>query len=209
MTGVGSTFSPPGADKLRVWAAQHGLGFQALPDPTWFQQWEPYDTMIAPSRYVNGLMRSAERGHLVIVEPWAAEDGFEPVTRSIWGFMTHDALRHRASVRIGEWSLTRVAFLDGRPPPQVKLGDSAWDDRAVTLAWTREEALGAFHAGLRRFLHSWNFAGHLELRPGGLVVHVAALRPTCSDIETLLGFLPLVLQNAVGYPSLGPDSTFR
>ena len=192
---------PPDPEPMRNWAARRGMLFFARPDPAWFEAWEPYDTMIAPSHYVNSVAGTTPAGHVAYVEPWTADEGMEPLDRTLLGFATHEGLRVRASARIGEWFLTRVAFVGTTPPHRVQVGDQAWDRDVHTFAPLPEHAAYGFHPKVRALLEAWRFRGHIELRPGGLVVHVAGLRPTPGDLDRLADFMPRLLANALAYPS--------
>lgn len=190
-----------GTERIRSWAVRNNLTFEPQPDPAWYERWEPFDTMVAPSRYLNSVVASLPPGHVSIVEPWHAEPDLEPLDRAVMAFATHPALRFRASVRIGEWFITRVAFVGSVPPAKARVGDADWDTKAVTFAASEAEAKTAFHPQLRNFLNAWRFRGHLELRPGGLAVHVGGLRPEPHHIELLLQFVAPLVANALAYPS--------
>jgi hypothetical protein len=191
------TSLPTGTDRISRWASRHGLTWQPVPDQGWFQAWEPYDTMVSPTRYLNAVTKTYRRGALTFVEPWLADEGFEPIDRALMAFASHPRLLRKVSVRVGESFLTRVAFIESPPPPQVKLGEAAWDDWASTFALSAQDAAVALHSSLRRLLMAWKFAGHLELRPGGLVVHVAGLGPTPESLERLVQFLPALVDCAL------------
>ena len=70
-----------------------------------------------------------------------------------------------------------VTFLTDAPPPIVKLGDPVWDEHVVTRAKSPDEARAAFPGPLRQLLQTSGFRGHLEVRPGGLILHCADLKP--------------------------------
>jgi hypothetical protein len=180
---------PPGSDPIAAWAARRGLAFTPRPEEAWFRSWEPYDTLAPPSAYLGACTWVAPPGHAVIAEPWYAADGDDPLERTLLGFAVHPALRRRASMRVGEHFLTRVAFIESPPPPRVTLGDALWDAHVTTFARSPEEAAAAFHPRLRRLLAARGFSGHLELRRGGLVVHCAGLRPVPEHYDRLLGIV--------------------
>ena len=192
---------PPDPEPTRAWAARHRMLFFPQPEPSWFEAWEPYDTMIAPARYVNSVVAQTAAGAVVYVEPWTADEGMEPVDRTLLAFATHQGLRARASARIGEWFLTRVAYVGSAPPHRVQLGDEAWDRDVMTYAPLPEHAHHAFSPPVRELLRAWQFRGHIEMRPGGLVVHVGGLRPTPADLDRLADFVPRLLSCALTYPS--------
>jgi len=173
---------PPGSALIAQWAASRGLSWDPQPDEVWFRQWEPYDTIAPPSRYWNSCLWQTSPGHAVIVEPWYATDEGEPIERALLGYAVHPGITRRAAMRVGEHFLTRVAFLESPPPPQVTIGDPVWDEHVTTFAASAEVAAAAFHPRLRKLLAGWGFQGHLELRArGGLVVHYAGLRPIPAD----------------------------
>jgi hypothetical protein len=192
---------PPDPEPIRAWAAQQGMLFFAEPQAAWFEAWEPFDTMVAPARYVNSVVATVRSASFVYVEPWTAGEGLEPIDRTLLAFVTHGGLRVRAAARIGEWFLTRVAFVGSIPPHEVRIGDDAWDRKARTYAPLPDHARYAFHPTVRALLDAWRFRGHVELRPGGLVVHVAGIRPIPSDLTQLADFVPRLLDAALAYPS--------
>jgi hypothetical protein len=114
-------------------------------------------------------------------------------------FAVHPGLERRAAMRVGEHFLTRVAYIESAPPPTVQLGDATWDKHVVTLAASRSEAAAAFHRRLRKLLAGWGFQGHLELRPGGLVVHYAGLQPTPEGYDRLLRITREIVAKAVAH----------
>ncbi len=67
-----------------------------------------------------------EPRHAVIAEPWYAEGESEPLERTLLGFAAHPALQRRASMRVGEHFVTRVAFIEALPA-RVTLDDALWD----------------------------------------------------------------------------------
>lgn len=185
MTSESPAPAVPGSELVARWAAGRGMVFEARPDETWFRRWEPYDTMAPASHYYNSCTWQQGRLTTVLVEPWFADEGIDPLERTIVGFATHPGLVRRAAARAGEHFLTRVAFVESPPPPKVTVGDKLWDGHVATFAASGSEAAAAFHPALRRLLAGWGFSGHLELRPGGLVVHYAGLSPEPSHYERL------------------------
>ncbi len=190
---------PPGSDRIARWAAANAFKYSPRPDPSWFQQWEPYDTIVSPTAYLNACMRSYHPGqrHVALVEPWVADEGFEPIDRTMLALVNHPALRWKVSARIGESFLTRVAFVSSPAPPAVKTGDEAWDQVANTFAWDQVHLTNGLTPKLRKLLLSWGFQGHLELRQGGLVLHVAGLHSAPEDLDRLLPFVHEVVSAAV------------
>jgi hypothetical protein len=191
---------PIGSDVVAAWATSRGLNYRGTPDEAWFREWEPFDTMAPPSLYLNAVTWAQPPGHVTVVEPWYAPEDGTPLDRTILAFATHPALRFKASARSGEHFLTRVAFLESKPPPAVKLGDELWDSHVTTFAWTEEEGAKAFHRRLRRLLAGWGFQGHLELRRGGLVCHYAGLLPVARDYDRMLAIAREVVGAAINYP---------
>lgn len=191
---------PIGSEQIAAWAAARGLAYRPNPDEAWFRAWEPFDTMAPPSLYLNACMWAQTPGQATLVEPWYAPEDGTPLDRTILAFASHPGLRYRASARSGEHFLTRVAFLESRPPPEIELGDAVWDEHVKTLAMTREEGALAFHRRLRRLLAGWGFQGHLELRRGGLVCHYAGLRPRANDYDRLLFIVRDIVNAAINYP---------
>lgn len=171
--------APPNAEShgIAAWAAARGLRFDATPDEAWFRAWEPFDTMAAPARYLNGVTQVNPDGLIVLAEPWMADEGMEPLGRTVLGFVTHPALCGRAAGRAGEHFNTRVVFLDGRAPVAVSTGDALWDAHVATFAESTEVARRALRSRLRDHLAQSGFDGHVEVRTGGLVLHLAGLPP--------------------------------
>jgi hypothetical protein len=79
----------------------------------------------------------------------------------------------------------------------VQLGDAAWDAWAATFALQPSEAQAAFRPQVRHVLRAWSFQGHIEFRPGGLVMQVAGMGPTPENLEHLVKFVPAVLDAAL------------
>jgi hypothetical protein len=184
---------------IAQWAAINRLRYEARPSEDWFRRWEPHDTIAPPSDYLNACtwMAAPHPGHVVLVEPWYAFDDTAPLDRTVMAFASHPSLGPRAAIRGGEHFLTRVAFIESLPPPQITIGDPAWDAHLTTFAASRESAAAAFHPRLRKLLLGWRFQGHLELRPGGLVLHFAGLRPIQEDYDRLLRIVRQVVEKAI------------
>lgn len=191
---------PIGSDQIAAWAASRRLAYQPNPDEGWFRAWEPFDTIAPPTLYLNAVTWAQPNGQAVVVEPWYADEDGTPLDRTLLVFATHPALRCKASARGGEHFLTRVAFLESRPPPAVEIGDALWDRHMQTFAWTAEEGRQGFHRRIRRLLAGWGFQGHLELRRGGLVCHYAGLVPVARDYDRLLAIARDLVSTAVHYP---------
>jgi len=189
--------SPQGSSLIAQWAARSGLGFELSPDDAWFRRWEPHDTIAPPSRYYNSCTWTTYPGHAVLVEPWYAADDVEPLERGLLAFAVHHALPRRAAMRVGEHFLTRVAFIESPPPPTVTLGDSLWDAHVTSFAMSQSDAEIAFHPRLRKLLAGWGFQGHLEIRPGGLVLFYPGLQPTPEGYDRLLRIVREVVAKAV------------
>lgn len=179
-------FTPPGTEAVAAWAMSQRLRFDPRPDQNWFREWEPFETMVAPSGYFGAVSWSARRLSITVAEPWTEEFDTEPVDRTILAFASHPELRHRGSMRIGEHFLTRVSYVTTPPPPQVKLDDAAWDEHAVTHALSTRSAAGAFPKGLRELLRKQSFSGHLEMRAGGAIVYLGNRKPVPAHYQELL-----------------------
>ena len=188
---------PFGSSEVAGWAARAGLVYEPFPDESWFRNWEPYDTITPPARYLSSCTWFAARGHVVLVEPWYANDDLPPLDRTLLAFAVHAGFGARASARAGEHFLTRVAFLESPPPPKITLGDAVWDANVSTFARTAQEGAAAFHPRVRKLLVGWGFQGHLEMRPGGMVLHCAGVPPTAAGYERLLGIVNAVVDKAV------------
>ena len=190
---------PHGSELIAHWAARNGLRYEARPDEDWFRRWEPHDTVAPPSHFLNACtwMAAPHPGHIVIAEPWYAFDDMPPLDRTVIAFASHPSLGPRASIRGGEHFLTRVAYIESPRPPEVLVGDAAWDAHLTTFAQSREIARTAFHGRLRKLLLGWKFQGHLELRPGGLVLHFAGLRAIQEDYDRLLRITKQVVEKAI------------
>lgn len=190
---------PHGSALIAQWAQARGLRCEAYPDEGWFRRWEPHDTIAPPSHFLNACtwMAAPHPGHVVLVEPWYAFDDTAPLDRTVMAFASHPSLGPRAAIRGGEHFITRVAYIESARPPEIAIGDPAWDDLVTTFAASPEIARAAFHPRLRKLLLGWRFQGHLELRPGGLVLHFAGLRPIQEDYDRLLRIVQQVVEKAI------------
>jgi hypothetical protein len=164
--------------------------YEQWPDQGWFHAWEPYDSMVSAEAYFNSVSQALPPGSVTAAEPWFAPVDSEPLERTLLLYVSHPAFVRRAAARVGEHFNTRVAYLESPPMPTVTLGDPSWDNRFTTLAASPSEGAAAFPVGARRLLESWRFAGHLEVRPGGLVVHFAGTRPSPEHLDRLLSSAP-------------------
>ncbi|HQP36031.1 MAG TPA: hypothetical protein PLI95_12665 [Polyangiaceae bacterium] len=189
---------PAGSDPIARWAARNGFNYQPVPDHEWFAAWEPFETMVAPPAWFNAVSGAYRSGHVTIAEPWLADEGFEPIDRTLVAFVVHPRLRGKASARVGESFLTRVAYVGSAPPPRAKVGDPRWDERATTYAPIGTEPGAVLLPGLRELLLAWRFEGHLELRPRGMILHVAGLHPNEESLDKLMRFVPLAVDKALG-----------
>ena len=194
---IDPAFSPSGSDQIAFWAHKRGLIYKLRPPMEWFREWEPFDTITSPPIYFNAVSWTANPGSLTLAEPWTEDGMIEPMDRTILGFASHPALRYRASMRSGEHFITRVTFLTDKPAPEQKLGDPVWDEHCVTRAASSEQARAAFTSALRNLLRSWGFRGHIEMRPNGLMMHHAALKPTPADYERMTQLLPQAVTAAL------------
>ena len=139
---------PPGSSEIARWARSRRLGYEARPDEAWFRRWEPHDNIAPPTQFLNACTWVAKApGHAVLVEPWYAPEDGEPLERTVMAFAAHPVFMRRAAIRVGEHFLTRVAYLENAPPPQVKIGDRIWDDNVTTFAASPSEAEAAFRRG--------------------------------------------------------------
>lgn len=189
---------PEGAEQLAWLARQKRLTFEPRPNEDWFHAWEPFDTMVSAEHYVNAVSWSMPPGTVTAAEPWLADIAGEPIDRTLLVFVSHPAFTRRAAARAGEHFNTRVAYLESPPPPTVRIGDATWDAQVTTLAASASEAVAALPPGARRLLLSWRFTGHLEVRPGGFVVHFAGTRPTADHLGRLLGTVPELTRALLG-----------
>ncbi|MBW2523128.1 MAG: hypothetical protein JRI23_03090 [Deltaproteobacteria bacterium] len=196
---VGPTVDPQGTGPIAQWARRKRVAHQVRPEQGWFRKWEPFDTMISPTCFLNALSWPAPPGNVTLAEPWTEEGDEEPMDRTIIAFVSHPGLRLRASMHAGEHFITRVTFLEDPPLPEVQLGDPLWDQHVVTRGASVEEAAAAFHPALRQLLAGWGFQGHLELRPCGLVLHYAGLKPTPEHLSRMSRIVPEVVTAALRY----------
>lgn len=196
----GPTVDPQGTAAIAQWARRKGVSHNVRPDQAWFRKWEPYDTMVSPTCFLNACSWPVSRAVVTLAEPWTEEGDEEPMDRTLVAFVSHPELTRRASMRSGEHFITRVTFLEDPPAPQVKIGDPVWDEHVVTRAASTEEAARAFHPELRQLLAGWGFSGHLELRPGGLVLHYGGLKPVPDHLSQLSHIASQVLAAALRYP---------
>ena len=197
--GVSNQHHSQNAGRIAAWAQTNGLLWSPYPDERWFRAFEPYDTLSPPAHYLNAVTRVTPHGPYVLVEPWYAPDlDSEPLARAIFAYATHPSLVRRASMRVGEHFVTRAAYLESPPPPRVTIGDALWDKHVVTFAASGAEAAAAFPQRLRGLLAGWGFQGHLEMRPGSLVLYMAGLEPVMEHYMRLMGIAREVLRAATG-----------
>lgn len=191
---------PAGTAQIAQWSERAALGYEAFPDEAWFRRWEPHDAIAPPARFVNACtwLARPDPGHIVVVEPWYAEDD-EPLDRVVMAFAVHPMLRYRAAMRAGDHFVTRVAYIESPPPPTVKLGDPIWDENVTTLAMSEGDAQRGFHRRVRKLLAGWAFQGHVELRPGGMVVYYAGLKPIPEGYDRLLRITREIVAKAIAY----------
>lgn len=150
--------------------------------------------MVSAEGYLNSVSWSLPPSTVTVAEPWLAPLDSEPLDRTLLAFIAHPALVRRAAARAGEHFNTRVSYIENPPAPTVQIGDPAWDAHFVTLAASPTEAAAAIPQAARRLLVSWNFQGHLEVRPGGIVVHFAGTRPTPEHLNRLANAIPTLLR---------------
>jgi hypothetical protein len=190
---------PLGSNEIAAWSNSVRIGYEPQPDEAWFRRWEPHDNISPPATFFNACtwMAAPDPGHIVLVEPWYASEEVDPLDRVVVALAVHPALRWRAAMRVGDHFLTRVAYLESPPPPTVQIGDPAWDPHVVTMAASPSEAANAFHPRLRKLLSGWGFQGHLELRPGGMVVYYAGLKPIPAGYDRLLRITREIVGKAI------------
>ena len=176
---------PEGSADVAAWARGRRMKLEPWPDQAWLSAWEPFDTMVGAEAWFNAASWSVPPGSATIAEPWHALVDSEPVDRTALLFVTHPGFVRRAAARGGEHFNTRVSYLENPPMPTVKVGDPVWDEHMLTLAASPSEAAAAFPKGARALLASWRFSGHIEVRPGGLVVHFAGTRPMPAHLDRL------------------------
>jgi hypothetical protein len=177
---------PEGSDRVAAWAKGRRLVYEPYPDERWFRAWEPYDTMVSAEAYYNAVSWSIPPGSATVAEPWYAPTDSEPLDRTALLFIQHPGLVRRAAARGGEHFNTRVAYVENPPMPTVRLGDPRWDEHLVTLAASASEASHAFPPGARQQFLAWQFTGHIEVRPGGLIVHFAGTQPIPEHLDRLV-----------------------
>lgn len=194
----GPSQDPRGTAAIAQWARRKRVSHQVRPDQSWFRRWEPFDTMISPSCYLNACSWPAPPGNVTLAEPWTEEGDDEPMGRTLVAFVSHPKLQHRASMRSGEHFITRVTFLEAPPLPEVELGDPLWDEHVSTRAASVADGAAAFRPELRQLLAGWGFRGHLEIRPGGMVLHYAGLKPIPEHLSQLGRIVSQVLAAALG-----------
>jgi hypothetical protein len=180
-----ATWMPSGSDLVARWAASQRLAYAARPDESWFRAWEPHDTMIAPELWLNAVTKQLPGGLVVVAEAYAAGERCDPIERAIVAFGQLRGPTRRAAMRTGEPYLTKTVFLEQAPPPRVSVGDPVWDEHVSTFAASGSEAAAAFPTGLRKLLAKRGFRGHLEVRPGGFVVHHEGLGPRPEHYDLL------------------------
>ncbi len=188
---------PAGSDRIAAWARSRRAAYEGMPNAEWFRAWEPFDTMVSAEAYLNSVSWAMPPGLVTVAEPWLAALDSEPLDRTLLAFVTHPAFRRRAAARGGEHFNTRVAFIENAPPPTVQIGDPVWDQHMVTFAASPSEAAAAFPEGARRLLASWGFTGHIEVRPGGLVIHFAGTRPEPEHLSRLAKAIPALVAELV------------
>lgn len=185
---------PVGSDQIAQWTRRRGLVLQAWPNIDWFRGWEPFDTMVSGTTYFNAVSFAQGKTQITLAEPWIAMEDSEPLDRTVLAFITDARFKLRAAARGGEHFITRVSFLENAKMPTVQLGDPNWDAHIVTFAASPREAEQAFPPSARQTLAQLGFAGHLEIRPGGMVLHFAGTKPTPEHYENLASVIPRVLQ---------------
>lgn len=168
-----------------------------MPNQEWFRAWEPFDTMVSAEAYLNSISWPLAPAQITIAEPWLAALDSEPLDRTLLAFVSHPGLYRRAAARGGEHFNTRVAFIETPPPPTVRIGDPKWDEHVLTFAASAAEAAAAFPKGARELLASWGFSGHIEVRPGGLVLHFAGTRPAPDHLSRLAKAIPPLVAELV------------
>lgn len=185
---------PEGSPFVARWAASRGLFFQPQPDLNWFQAWEPFDTMVSGTVYYNAASFTAGPSQITLVEPWIGPEDSEPLDRTLLAFCVDARFTLRVAARGGEHFNTRVSFLENAKMPTVTLGDPDWDEHMTTFAASPTEAQRALPLRVRQHLAHLGFAGHLEIRPGGLILHFAGTHPTVDHYERLARITPEVLR---------------
>ena len=120
---------------------------------------------LPPARFFNACtwLARPDPGHVVVVEPWYALDELTPRSR-LSSLPGAPRPRHRAAMRAAEHFVTRVAFIESLPPPEV---DSASrpGTRTRRRSPRRPGGGGRLPPPPAQLLAGWAFRGHLELRP--------------------------------------------
>ena len=150
--------------------------------------------MVSASKYYNSVSWPIPGGSVTVAEPWIAPVGSEPLDRTLITFVSHPVFLRWASARGGEHFNTRVSFIESAPPPSVTLGDPSWDQYIATFAASAGEASAAFPVRARQKLRAWGFSGHIEVRPGGLVLHFAGFQPNPESLDRLYRGVPELVQ---------------
>lgn len=196
---VSSSAHSRDAGRIASWAQSNGYVWSPYPDERWLRAWEPYDNIAPPGQYISAVTRHSPHGPYVLIEPWYAADlQSEPLARALFAYAAHPSLVRRAAMRAGEHFVTRVAYIESPPPPKVTIGDALWDAHVTTFAASGAEAAAAFPPRLRGLLAGWGFQGHIEMRPGGLVLYMAGLEPVMEHYVRLMGIAREVLHAALG-----------
>lgn len=186
---------PPGSEHIASWARARRWIYEPYPNVEWFRAWEPFDTMVSGTTYFNSVSFTVgSRGTGTMAEPWYAPEDSTPLDRTVLGFVSHPGFTRRAAARGGEHFNTRVSFIENPPPPEVKVGDAAWDENIATFAASASEAAAAFPVAARHYLAQIQFVGHIEIRPGGMVLHYAGTLPRHDHMENLANLLPQLTQ---------------
>ena len=186
---------PEGSERIAHWARMRGLAYQGHPNEEWFRAWEPFDTMNSGTVYFNSVSFAQGNTHVTLAEPWMAPEDTEPLDRTVLAFVSDQRFRLRAAARGGEHFNTRVSFLENAKMPTVSIGDPHWDKHMATFAASPSEADRAFPLGMRQALAHMGFSGHIEVRPGGMVLHFAGTKPTPEHYENLAGTIPKIMRS--------------
>ena len=68
---------------------------------------------------------------------------------------------------------------------------------ALLSGQTVGEAQAAFTPTLRTLLRRWGFQGHLELKPGGLLLYFVDLKATPDHYDAMMQRIPMVVNAAL------------